>query len=347
MEENNIIIKTVKCVEKARETGADASIVCSYVPRELIEAFGMKTVRVSAHGSVSSESEGEKITSPNVCSWCKSILGIKQKGEIIGCSSCDQMKRALEIDGRRNSRMPLIINMPATRSRSAREHYKNEIFWLVNKLEGLNRNKLDKGVLRSIISKRNLIRKKIRKIRSHLSAGELTSIIHLEYLYNTDEMLTFLDNLKIEQKKEKNPLRILVAGSPMAFEERNILEFIETLNVNIAADATCTGDRYIDFDVREEGDPLIQLANSYFEKAPCIWMRPNDEFYEYANKLIKERSIHGVIWHSVQFCDIWNLEFQRASEKLKLPILQLAMTYADITSSRIQTRIESFVENLS
>jgi benzoyl-CoA reductase/2-hydroxyglutaryl-CoA dehydratase subunit BcrC/BadD/HgdB len=129
--------------------------------------------------------------------------------------------------------------------------------------------------------------------------------------------------------------------------ELDWLRLLEEAGLSVVADATCTGDRAVDFAVGSAGadDPLGDLARAYFRRPPCLFVRPNDEFYAYASRLAAERGARAVVWRSVRGCDIHALESQRAARKLGRPFLALDMSYGDSGSLRIRTRVEAFAES--
>ena len=330
---------------RAERTSA-AAVVCSHVPRELVEAFFPRVVRLSPSGTVEREAEGEKRSGPFVCSYCKAILGAdRYPSIIIGSSSCDQMKRALEIGGRRSGRPPAIINMPATRSGASLAYFKTEVRWLAEELAGRAGRAFDVSLLKKIIRLRNEIRSGMRKLRRRLGGAEWTALVLCESLLGTDEMA---DVLKEAEKTASRPpsLKILLAGSPLTLEEIPFLEFIESRGASVSADATCTGDRAVAFNVRASGSVLDGLAAAYFRRPPCIRARPNDEFYKWVREMAQRRGIKAVIWRTVRNCDIWSLEAQRARTLLGLPLLTLDTTYGDVLSTRVGTRVEAFLESL-
>ncbi len=138
----------------------------------------------------------------------------------------------------------------------------------------------------------------------------------------------------------------MICGSPLTPGDIKFLEMIEKTGAEIVADATCTGDRRIDFEIPEDGNPLKNLSDAYFDKPPCIRCRPNDDFFSYAKNMAVKRNVDGIIWRTVRFCDLWSSEFQRAQKIFDMPMINLDMTYADTQSSRIAVRVEAFLENL-
>jgi len=343
-----------KQVYEARKNSFENNILytCSYVPRELLEAFDLYAARFVPHGTPSDESLGERKTGPELCSHCKAIAGtlsgLKENPNrlIIGSSSCDQMRRFLETSDHITGVKPLIICSPSTRSQSSKEHFREEILWLANRLSKRLDTQLDKEKLRQAIRVRNLIRRKLRDLRPQLNSSEFFLLVQLDLYLQASQMLDYLNNFKPSGINNEKKVPLMVAGSPFTLEELEFFTMIETMGVKIVADATCTGDRHIDFEIVETGNLLINLADAYFSKTPCIWSRPNNELYDYMKNLIKNNIVWGIIWKSVRFCDVWSTEASRAKEIFGLPLLQIDVTYSDFAAPRIATRVEAFVESL-
>lgn len=326
--------------------GGEIRTVCSAVPRELIEAFGLDVRRMLAPGTVASESRGESLSSPAVCAWCKSALGSAEADVLwVGAATCDQMRRSLELAGRKSGSAAIIIHAPKTRTPEAEELYGDELAWLAGELERRTGRRLDPDNLRRSITARNAIRRKIRDLRPALSGSDFVALVHLDALLPGAETAAFLGSHAFGGSPRPG-LPVLVAGSPLAPGDLRWLDLLESAGFNPVADATCTGDRAVDFDVDEHGDPLAALSRAHYRKPPCIFVRPNDEFYDYARGLARARAARAVIWRSVRGCDLYSLESQRAEKRLGLPFLVLDMSYGDIDSPRVRTRVEAFAESL-
>ncbi len=343
--------KIVSMVQKARIARFDEVLfTCSYFPRELAEAFGLKTSRLNPCGTQLCESEGHKKLGPEACSYCKAIIGgpkISAPQALFGCTTCDQMRRLIEEVGRNSDSGFEFVNIPATRTAAALEHYQNEIIFLSKKLQDMTGLFLDLKRLEKIVYQRNAIRKKLREFRPNLVSYEFVALLHLEMLTPPQEMLDFLENFRPERANKIHKTKVMLAGSPLTLEDTDFLAMLDHMGIDVVADATCTGDRWIDFEIKLGANPILGLAKSYFERPGCIWLRPNDEFYAYAKSLASKKGAKGVIWRSVKFCDLWSLESQRAKEKLGLSLLALDMNYSDTTSGRTQTRVEAFAEGLT
>jgi benzoyl-CoA reductase/2-hydroxyglutaryl-CoA dehydratase subunit BcrC/BadD/HgdB len=316
------------------------------VPRELIEAFGLDVRRMLAPGTVASESRGESLSSPSVCAWCKSALGAAEAGVFwVGAATCDQMRRSLELAGRKSGSAAIIIHAPKTRTPEAEGLYRDELARLAAELEQRTGRRLDPDNLSRTIAARNAIRRAIRGLRPVLSGSDFVALVHLDAMLAAAETAVLLGSYAF-CRTSRPGLPVMVAGSPLAPGDLRWLDLLQSAGFSPVADATCTGDRAVDFDVDEHGDPLAALSRAYYRRPPCIFIRPNDEFYGYAGSLARARGARAVIWRSVRGCDLYSLESQRAEKRLGLPFLALDMSYGDVDSPRMRTRVEAFAENL-
>jgi benzoyl-CoA reductase/2-hydroxyglutaryl-CoA dehydratase subunit BcrC/BadD/HgdB len=323
-------------------------VVGSYVPREIIEGLGIQCIRLLAKGTQTEESYGTRKLGHEVCSWCKAMLSAPNFGAgsfFVGATTCDQFRRFIEAKGRHDNTSPITINIPSTRNPNSQTRYTSEIRWLADELAQIFGKVIDTEKIREVCIKRNNIRKKMNEIHKNVSSQAFLLLNQIEYLMDADEMLDLLDNLEISNYTPKK-VRLMHCGSPMTIEESDFLDMIESYNAEIIYDASSTGNRNCEVQIETEGDIIENIAKAYFNATPAIWMRPNNGFYDKMIQIIKEKNVQGIIWRSMRFCDVWNLEAQRAKAFLGLPLLQLDMNYSDIGSGRIATRVEAFVETL-
>lgn len=322
--------------------------VCSHVPREIADALGLATARMIPPGTVASESRGEALSGAGACAWCKSGLGSGEADHRwIGAATCDQMRRALELAGRTSGREALVIHAPKTRSPEAEDYFVAEIRWLAGELEKAAGGRLDADELRRAIAVRNGIRARLRLLREGLTGADFSALVFLEARLPAGEMSVFLASFSPVPFPAAG-VPVLLAGSPLAPGDWPWLDELEEMGLPVVADATCTGDRAIDFTIEAPAreDPLESLARGYFRRPPCPFVRPNDEFYAYASDLARRRGARGVVWRSLRGCDIHALEPPRAERLLGLPLLSLDMSCGDASSPRVRTRVEAFAEGL-
>jgi len=164
-----------------------------------------------------------------------------------------------------------------------------------------------------------------------------------------------LEILKNELMKKKEHLaeskdgtKIALMGGPMISSDAGLIKILEDNSANIALDATEQGELSqpdIDSDNLEK-DPIAELANAYFADIPDIAKRPNTQFYDKAEIMIKERGIEAIIVRIYPWCDLWHAEVQRIKEYFDLPVLQITadINVAPLNDKRLQTRLNAFME---
>ncbi len=324
---------------------------CSHVPREIADALGLAAARLVPPGTVASESRGEALSGAGACAWCKSGLGSDEADHPwIGAATCDQMRRALELAGRASGREALVVHAPKTRSAEAEDYFVAEVRWLAAAMEKAAGARLDPSELRRAIAVRNGIRARLRRFREGLTGADFSALVYLEARLPAGEMEAFLASFRPAPSRPTRAAGVpaLLAGSPLAPADWPWLDELEEMGLPVVADATCTGDRAVDFAVEApaDEDPLGALARGYFRRPPCPFIRPNDEFYAYAAALARRRGARAVVWRSLRGCDIHALEPPRAERLLGLPLLALDMSCGDAASPRVRTRVEAFLEGL-
>ncbi|MBI5777884.1 MAG: 2-hydroxyacyl-CoA dehydratase [Planctomycetes bacterium] len=330
---------------------------CLYVPPELIEAYGFWPVRLAGLGNVDSENEGERFIHNEGCSFCKDCLGaqgLKRLPQsavdyLVIPSTCDQMKRQGE-------KWHLTFNVPTYflfvpktwQDRSCQNAYRREIKWLSEELATLIPSGKPVRPLKEIIIRYNQARARMRDLGRRMDYHTRRLLMHLFFVSPIDDFLKYLD--KVEQHLPEKAtlsrrLNLMLVGSPVAYGD-NFLDNIlsEYPEINIAIDTTCTGQRALDVSIATNGNLIDNLASGYFQRPPCIWRRPNSQFYRYINECYSKYKIDGIIYKTLKFCDLWKYEFRRFREMVKHPMVQVENNYSPAQAGQFNKRISAFIE---
>lgn len=150
--------------------------------------------------------------------------------------------------------------------------------------------------------------------------------------------------LKTRQKEQAISLKehTLNIGIVGARANENIARILEEKGANVAFDITCTGLRrkYL----LEPDYVMTGYTRGLLSQFPCMRMEAaagRDELIEkYA------RSVDGIIYHTVQFCDNYSYEYAWLKKVLPGPMLQLETDYTKQSYGQVLTRIEAFLESL-
>jgi benzoyl-CoA reductase/2-hydroxyglutaryl-CoA dehydratase subunit BcrC/BadD/HgdB len=173
----------------------------------------------------------------------------------------------------------------------------------------------------------------------------------------TAQVNALCDELEVRVKEGKGVAvtgapRLILSGTPMALPNWKVPHVIETSGAVIVAEEMCTGLRYFENLVPEEGETLEQMveaiAGRYLD-INCACFTPNDGRMERIVSLAGEMKADGVINCTLAFCDPYLVEANRVGKALKehkIPLLNLETDYGQEDSAQIKTRVEAFLEML-
>jgi benzoyl-CoA reductase/2-hydroxyglutaryl-CoA dehydratase subunit BcrC/BadD/HgdB len=315
---------------------------CSYLPVELLSATGLRPYRL-LHGEVSLKETGERLVKVDACPLVKSNLGYLQKNKerfraVIGSTGCDMARRQLEIIGEMLSLPVYIFNNPRTFNPKI---YEEEINELVDYLEKLSQRRFTPDLLQREIERWEVIRERFRNLDALRQSG-LLSTAHFHQL-----CLTY-------HQGEPNPFalpphpspphpRVYLLGSPLSYSSNQILELLET-RLQIVGDFNCGLSRFLTIKIREKN--LKGIVSAYWEQPPCPFKRPNDGFYQWVEKELKNLRCLGIIAWTLDYCDCYEFELNRIEERFSLPVLRLRSDFSFSNLSHLKLRISAFAESL-
>ena len=130
-----------------------------------------------------------------------------------------------------------------------------------------------------------------------------------------------------------------IAGARANAEIKRILE---ARGVNIAFDITCTNA--IRRFVPRKTDTLAQYAHDVLTQLPCARMRdisPRKGFFDRALP-----QVDGLVYHTVQFCDMYSYEYSDLKRTSPVPILALETDCTAQSRGQMLTRLEAFLESI-
>ena len=130
-----------------------------------------------------------------------------------------------------------------------------------------------------------------------------------------------------------------IAGARANAEIKRILE---ARSVNIAFDITCTNTvrRFVP---RKTGT-LARYAHDVLTQLPCARMRnisPRKGFFDRALP-----QVDGLVYHAVQFCDMYSYEYSDLKRTSPAPILALETDCTAQSRGQMLTRLEAFLESI-
>ena len=347
---------------------------CTYIPDELLDAGGFLPFRIRATGNKSTEL-GDMYMVRFTCSFVRATLDLALKGGLdfldgyLICNSCDHSRRRYEIFDMRvfNNRegftkeVPrFYLSVPHIISEEAFDWFRKETGELKHELEEQYQIKITNEQLENsirIYNENRTLLKKIYDLRLEntpkLTAGEAlqislanSSIPKAMANKELKRLLTFLEEREGIKREGK---RILLSGSIV--DDVEFLDLIENAGGLIVSDLMCFGFRNSIDNVDLQGDPLEQISRrTYFRMSCPRMMDDHEKRWQFLKKEIKRANVDGVILQRINNCDLHgcdNMLFEHELKELDIPVFNIDREYFQTDSSRLQTRIEAFLEMLN
>lgn len=287
----------------------------AYVPAKWIAAHGLEPVRLAPSGQAEVppvlNREG---VCPFVRAFVSEALARHDAAAIVLTTTCDQMRRGFDVVARAGRTPAFLLNMPHTlRSPATRRLYADEL---------------------------------------HRLGDFLTDV------GGTTPCPEQLARVMLRYEDGGSPANELPRGVPVALVgpslrkgDSGIFDAIRECGGYVALDATEAGERgrHRPFDRRAiKEDPFLELADAYLNGVVDVFARPNDSFYDWLTRRLKQQDIRAIILHRYVWCDLWHVEFERLKARTGLPVLDLDMGGdSSPTEGRIRSRIGAFMEMLA
>jgi benzoyl-CoA reductase/2-hydroxyglutaryl-CoA dehydratase subunit BcrC/BadD/HgdB len=353
----------LEAIRTARASKAKvAGYLCQAFPASVAAGLGLRPLRLHCGASSRAEGEGEKFVRADVCPLVKSLLGnVSSKlglhAEVdlwIGLLTCDQMRRALFSLSDEFGLEVHPIQLPATRTEESAAYYAGQVKRFVSDVETLHGLGFDSGEALSWHEASGAAADAlITAARSmRFSPLLLHAMFHLYFICRPHGLAEFFEKVIASAPPFPGKGRIVVTGSPIAYEDTILLEALDEAGVSVLP-LNCTGLNAVEPDETavspaSTGDGLVErLALDAFYRAPCARARPNASMYERLKDNVKTSGAAGVIVKCLKFCDLWHTEHKRMAEELDVPLLVLDSVYAEGERERLRSRVEAFVETIT
>ncbi|PIH00534.1 double-cubane-cluster-containing anaerobic reductase [Clostridium combesii] len=355
--------------EHRKKGGKVVGTFCVFVPEEIIVAAKALSVGLCA-GSQFWIEDGEKVLPRNMCPLIKAFMGAKIGGTcpyfqscdmVIGETTCDGKKKAWEI---LDEYVPVhVMDLPQMKRDKDFKKWGEEINDLIKKVEEITGNEITVEALKEGIRVTNAKRKALKRLYdlrkykpSPISGLDCLLITQIAFYDDpkrfTKKVHELCDELeeRIKNSKESNKKRILITGTPMALPNWKLHSIIESLDAEVVVEETCTGTRYFEGEVSEEGETLEELIKNLADRylnINCACFTPNTGRIDDIIKYTKEYEADGVIDTNLSFCHTYATEHRDVEAKLKeenISIMHIETDYSTEDSGQIKTRVEAFIE---
>ena len=357
-------------LEEAKKNGRKVvGTFCVFVPDEIIVATNAISVGLCA-GSQFWIEGGEKVLPKNICPLIKAFTGalvdrtcpyFLSCDMVIGETTCDGKKKAWEIIA---DRKPIhVMDLPQMKREKDFKMWENEIKIFINKMEELTGNKVTVENLKKAIDLCNRKRQALKRLydlRKHIPApiSGLDSLLISQiafyddperFIAKTNELCDELEE-RIKTLKDTGKKRILITGTPMALPNWKLHYIIEHLDAEVVAEESCTGTRYFENLVSDNGETIDELVSNLAKRylnINCACFTPNEGRIDDVIKYAKEYDVDGVIDYGLSFCHTYSIESNKLQDKLKennIPVIRIETDYGNEDSGQIKTRVEAFLE---
>lgn len=347
--------------------------LCAYTPLEILEAAGVRHIRLLHTGSEQEIAAGEMVVSKIACDYSKSFVGGFAEGlplyqavdKVYSFYTCSFMTAAVRsIQACYKPAGLFAVPRLLEDSRSV-NYYVNELENFITDLEEFTGNKISRDSIKENIKKYNEARKLLRRIsdyrkeRSPLLTGQEYQQIALSYYYlPVDRLLKELRWIESQLKKLsgrkwskiQEPLRIMITGGILTEEDKKVVSILENdYKVSVVVEDNCSGYAPFVMKLSENEDALESIAHGYLGKAPCANLKPLDKKIEKTVELAKEYDVDGVIYYFMQFCPTYGMAKKSVMDALAeagIPSIDIAGSYTSGDEGQIKTRLEAFLEVL-
>jgi len=351
-------------IAAVRATGAKVvGYFCIYAPVEIVQAAGAIPVRLMRGGHAAEES-GERYLRADACSFCHACMGnfeldpgYKQVDTVVAVNTCDMMRRLPESIERHFGIPVLQIYLPRTSEPLPHRvsEFRRQLDQLLSALGDLTDSAVLRAGLEKGIAEFNQLRGMLRQASDTRRAGSPllseSTMLDLEatsWLLGPVKAVSLIEEVlrmvAARPRPEARRPRLMLGGSMLTEDDRWLLDLVEA-KADIVTDILCTGTRWFAEDVPADGAPLDRLVRFYFSR-PCMHRRPNADLYKYAQALVREFRVQGLVYKTLLYCDPWSFEAQRLQEALGIPMLHLDTDYSIENREQVRTRVEAFLETL-
>jgi len=349
---------------------------CTYIPEELLYAADLLPFRIRATGHEHTDLADIYMVR-FTCSFVRATLDMALRGiydfldALFICNSCDHSRRMFELFDlkvfRREGFMKRVpryyVSIPHVITDEGFKWYKREIEELKETLEKnfINRT-ITHNDLQSSIGIHNENRNLLRKIHDlrildtpKLNGSEALQIsianasVPKEVANN--ELKRILNILNENEGIKVDAKRIMLIGSEV--DDITFTKLIENSGAILVSDFLCFGTRNFLDDVKiEDGStPLESIVKRVYYRMSCPRMMDDHiRRLDYLKNEIDKSKVDGIILQRVNNCDLCGCENMMLLHELKdleLPILNIDREFFQADTTRLQTRIEAFLEMIS
>ncbi|MHA2176343.1 MAG: 2-hydroxyacyl-CoA dehydratase subunit D [Candidatus Hodarchaeales archaeon] len=342
-----------------------------YVPRELIQAFGMQAISLQGGGEFIEITHAEAFLGSFICSIPKSTLELAFTGDIstfdgfISPYICDVARNLAGVFERNFPKMSShMLHFPQNyHSRGSIPYLIAEYKRIIQKFEKITGKVYNPDALGEqiqISNKKAVLLHELCEYRVNnpgcIRMDDFYLLLRLGGLLPDHEYITVLhkaiDQIKSSSEQKKDFVPVLVMGPFCEQPTLEIIQLIEDVGFfNVDYDFQI-GLRFITEPISEDKDPLEALAVAYVKHATQIPTKhnPNGRAHEIEERLRKSKA-QAVIFLTAKFCEPALEDFvlyKEAIEKRKNPVPYLQIEFEERSSNfeDVRLQLETLFESI-
>jgi benzoyl-CoA reductase/2-hydroxyglutaryl-CoA dehydratase subunit BcrC/BadD/HgdB len=351
------------------------------VPEELIHACGLIPIRICQGGDSRLAEIGANYISTQNCYFLRQCVGmfaentdpyVKQLDVVVTDTTCLQLHRMAALLQHYFHVNVIQLGVPKhPQLPEGRRYFASEVRHLIERLEAVAGTSLDTERLLVTLELYQRIREVIRELYRRVAEPNCAmqwrdafEVVHAGFCLDRAEYLALLQDLLREVQAlsdsaaencfpHPHPVRILLAGSPIAPHDTKLIDIAEKSGAQIAGDFLWTGFASLaDMELKEHS--LQGLINCYLNRLPHAALPfmevDTDRKLSALLEQIKQSRAQGVIYYSLRFCDPFSFKMLATKEYLKcegVPLMEAQTDYGAMDTETLHTRVEAFIEMLA
>jgi benzoyl-CoA reductase/2-hydroxyglutaryl-CoA dehydratase subunit BcrC/BadD/HgdB len=330
-------------------------------PEEIIMAAGFIPYRFFGDPTIQPDKANEHIPATH-CIWTRNLLEKAIVGldndivGIVGTHGCDRTNREFDIwiECLKLNFM-FFLNSPRKRDDLALKFFIDDMKELITQIQEIFQVEITSDKIKESIKKMNEIRimlKEISEFRKNLilKGSEFHSLVKRSQQEDKSILLNLLESKLDELKKRKSfegkkLKNVLLTGSEI--DDTEFIKFLEDLGFHIIIDDLGVGTKYFWNTVKENGNPIENLAKYHLNKPINSIKFPSYERFEILKKYAIDYNVDGIINIAQKFCEpvLYDHPFlNKKFKELEIPYLFVEVSYNRESYKQLSTRFSAFAE---
>ncbi len=351
---------------KNKHSGLIVGYLCSYVPEEIIWAFGILPFRL--FGTKNSFSMADSHLQAYCCSLVRGSFEDALSGRldfldgVVFPHTCDSIQRLsdlwrMNIKNQFHADIVLPVKMD---SQSSFTYLVELLKKFISEIEGVTGVRLSKDRLAESALLYNEIRSNMNSICMLRQSNP--SILKGSFFHDMVNAMFWMDRTDFSRIAAEVATTIKDQVQPSSFRGKRIVlsggmcnvpdiySVIEQAGGGIVGEDFCTGERFFDGYIETKGDIIENIARRYLDRINCpakhkgLFSR-GDHLIE----LVRKVRADGVIFMFLKFCDPHSFDYPYLKKMLDhegIPSLLVEMEDQYLSEAQFKTRCEAFIEML-